>query len=292
MVIAMSDSIPSEVVWTAVVGGLVFAVGLVRIIAGDRARGLDKLIAFGPVCYAAPLAAFGSEHFTLAKTIASFVPSWIPWPQMWTYVIGAGFIAAGFSMVTGILARVSASLVAMTFAIFVAVMDLPAWAQEPTSRLGLTLAMRQLAFCGGALALASSLTREPRRAHILATIARYFVALPVLLYSIEQFLHGDLVPGVPLEPPTPSYVIGHAVWTYLAAAAYAVCGALLLVGRHTRTAATWLGATVVFVVLVVYVPIEVVERTNLGNGFNFFADTLMFGGAVLLLAGAMPRDRN
>jgi hypothetical protein len=44
---------------------------------------------------------------------------------------------------------------------------------------------------------------------------------------------------------------------------------------------------VLFVELVVYVPIAVVERGSL-KGFNFLSDTLMFCGAVLLVAGAMP----
>ena len=63
----------------------------------------------------------------------------------------------------------------------------------------------------------------------------------------------------------------------------------MLVGKKTRAAAVWLGLTVLFVVLVVYVPIAVVERANL-EGFNYLADTLMYCGAILLLAGAMPRE--
>jgi len=42
--------------------------------------------------------------------------------------------------------------------------------------------------------------------------------------------------------------------------------------------------------LVVYVPIAIVERASLDNGLNYMADTLMFCGTVLLLAGAMPRE--
>jgi len=38
------------------------------------------------------------------------------------------------------------------------------------------------------------------------------------------------------------------------------------------------------------VPIAVVERASLDNGLNYMADTLMYCGAILLLAGAMPRD--
>jgi uncharacterized membrane protein len=286
-------AIPSKVIWSYFVGGVVLEIGLAAIfLRGDwhKARGFDKLMLFGPLFYAAPLAAFGTEHFTLTAAIASIVPAWIPWHQFWAYFVGACFIAAALSLLTRIQARLSASLLALTFFLFVVLMDAPAWAQDPRDRFALALTLRELSFSGGALALAASLTDQwrERGTHILATVARYFVAIPVLFYSFEQFMHGDYVPGVPLEMVTPKYVYGHAIWTYLAAVVYAAAGIPLLIGKKTRAAATGLGLTVLFVELVVYVPIAVVERASL-DGINYLGDTLMFCGAVLLLAGAMPR---
>ena len=288
-------TIPSQVIWSYSVGGVVFAIGLATIfLRGDwqKARGLDKLILFGPPFYAAPIAAFGTEHFTLTAAIASIIPAWIPWHQFWAYFVGACFIAAALSLVTKIQARLSASLLALTFFLFVVLMDAPAWAHNPRNWILLTLTLRELSFSGGPLALAASLTEQSRGrgTQVLATIARYFVAIPVLFFSFEQFMHGNHVPGIPLARLTPQWIYGHAIWTYLAAVVYAVAGILLLVGKKTRSAATWLGLTVLFVELVVYVPIGVVERASLNNGLNYLADTLMFCGAVLLLAGAMPRE--
>jgi len=287
--------IPREVLWSSFVFAAVLAIGLAVIfLRGDwqKARGFDKLILFGPLFYAAPLAAFGTEHFTQTRSIASLVPAWIPWHFFWAYFVGTCFIAAGFSLVTRIQAHLAASLLALTFFLFVVLMDVPAWAHHPRDRIGLTLALRELAFSGGALALAASLTGPGRErvTHIFANIARYFVAIPVLFYSFEQFLHADHVPGVPLEPLTPHYVFGHAIWTYLAAVLYAVAGIPLLIGKKTRLAAACVGAAVLLVELAVYAPIGFVERASLGLGFNYVADTLMFCGAVLLLAGAMPRE--
>ena len=304
--------IPHEVIWSYFSFGVVFAVGLaVILLRGDwqSARGFDKLILLGPIFYAAPLAAFGTEHFTLTQGIGSIIPAWIPWHLFWVYFLGTCFIAAALSMVTGIQARLAASLAGLTFFLFVVLMHFPAWTRDPHNRFALTVALREMAFSGGALGLTGSLTPKWRerqaqvsawhqranlgqgrqRGYILETIARYFVAIPVLFFSFEQFLHGDHVPGVPLKRLTPSYVVGHASWTYLAAAIYAITGIFLLVGKKTRAAATWLGLTVFVIVLVVYVPIAVVERASLANGLNYIADTLMFCGAVLMLAGAMPR---
>lgn len=289
--------IPSEILWPYFVGGIVFAIGFALIFArGDwqRARGLEKLILCGPVFYAAPIAVFGTEHFTTTKGIASMVPRWIPWHLFWAYFVGACFIAAGLSLVTRIQTRLAASLLALTFFLFVVLMDAPAAAQHLQNRFGLILMLRELSFSGGPLALAVSLA-EPRQkgrkrsTQVLGTIARYFVAVPVLFYSFEQFMHADHVPGIPLALVTPTWIFGHAVWTYLTAVVYAFAGIALLLGKKTRAAAAWVGLTVLVVELVVYVPFAVVERASF-EGINYLFDTLMFCGTVLLLAGAMPRE--
>ncbi len=200
--------IPGTVIWSYLVFWTVFAIGLVAMfIRGDwqKARGLDKLVLFGPLFYAAPLAAFGTEHFTLANIIASIVPKFIPWHMFWAYFVGACFIAAALSLVTKIQARLAASLLALTFFLFVVLMDAPGLARNPRDRFTLALMLRELSFSGGPLALAASLSGDwrERGTHVFLTIARYFVAIPVLVYSIQQFMHGDHVPGVPLEPSLP-----------------------------------------------------------------------------------------
>ena len=193
--------VPSQVIWSYFSFGLVLAIGLVAMFLRadwQKARGLDKVLLFGPLFYAVPLAAFGTEHFTLTEGIASLIPAWIPWPLVWTHFVGACFIAAALCLVTRIQARLSAGLLALTFFLFVVLMDAPGWAHNPQDRFALALALRELSFSGGALALAASLSeqRRERGTHILATVARYFVAIPVLFYSFEQFMHGDPAVGL------------------------------------------------------------------------------------------------
>ena len=287
--------IPNDVIWSYAVFALVCVAGVATIfLRGDwqKERGIDRLILFGPIFYAAPLGGFGAEHFTRAAGIASIVPKFIPWHMFWALFVGACFIAASFSLVTRIQARLAASLVGLTFFLFVMLMDAPGWAQQPGNRFFAILTLRELSFSGGALAYAASLAEQDgaESSHILATIARYFVGIPILFYSFEQFMHGDHVPGVPLEPLTPNYIWGHAIWGYVAAIGYLLAGILLLVGKKTRLAATLAALSVLLVELVVYIPIAVVQRASLDLGFNYMADTLMFCGAVFLLAGAMPRE--
>src|SRR5881392_4048649 len=106
------SAISNPVFWAYIVSGTILAIGLgVIVLRGDwqRARRLDKLIRFGPLFYAAPVAAFGTEHFTVTEGIASIMPEWMPWHLFWVYFVGACFIAGALSLVTGILARLSAS---------------------------------------------------------------------------------------------------------------------------------------------------------------------------------------
>jgi hypothetical protein len=70
---------------------VILAIGLVMIfLRGEwqNARGLDKLILFGPLFYAAPIAAFGTEHFKVTENIASVMPGWIPSHRFWVYLVG------------------------------------------------------------------------------------------------------------------------------------------------------------------------------------------------------------
>src|SRR5579862_6544715 len=204
-------AIPSTVIWSYLAFGLVLVIGMIMIfLRGDwqKARGLDKLVLFGTLFYAAPLAAFGTEHFTLTEGIASIVPAWIPWHQFWVLLLGTCFIAAALSLVTGVQTRLAASMLALNFFLFVVLMDAPAWVQGPRDRFLTALTLRELSFSGGPLALAASLW-EPlheRAAYIFRNIARYFVAIPVVFYSYEQFLHANYVPGVPLDRLTPTYI--------------------------------------------------------------------------------------
>jgi len=286
-------ALPRPVVASDAVAGAVLVLGLVVLfLRGDwlRAGGLEKLILLGPLFYALPIAAFGTEHFTLTRGIASIVPAWIPWHVFWAYFAGACLIAAALSLVTGIQTRLAAGLLAVMFFLFVVLMDAPGWAHHPTNRFATALMLRELAFSGGPLGLAVSLTSQDQRGtRLLAVVARCFVAIPILYYSVEQFLHADHVPGIPLELVTPAWIWGHLFWTYLTAVVYAIAGPLLLIGWKARAAGTALGAVVLLGILAVYLPLGIVGRASMELGVNYPMDTLMFCGTVLMMAGAMPR---
>jgi uncharacterized membrane protein len=281
--------LPSIVFWGYVAAAVVLVVGLVKIIKDElpQARGIDKIMPFGRLCFAIPLAVFGTEHFTDTTDIATMVPSWIPAHTFWVYLVGVGLIAAALSIATKVQSRLAATLLGVMFFLFVVLMDIPAAVAEPNNRIAWTLALRELAFASGGFAFAGA-QMSARRAGgvpVLVTVARYCIGAAAVFYGVEHFLHPTLAPGVPLEKAIPEWIPARVAWAYMAGAVLVVAGLCLLANKKTRLAATYLGLMILLLVFFVYLPLLVQSPADIVC-VNYFFDTLMFGGAVLVLADA------
>jgi uncharacterized membrane protein len=149
---------------------------------------------------------------------------------------------------------------------------------------------RQLSFSGGAFALAAaesgaSWQGVSARAR---TICRWMMAIPALSYGVENFLHPLHVPVIPLNRLLPDWIPGRLPLAYLTGAVLLASGLSILLNWRARLAAAWLGIMVFVIVLVVYSALLVGDSFSI-RGLNFFADTLMYSGAILIPAGALPR---
>jgi uncharacterized membrane protein len=284
-----------EVFWPYFAGA---AISVTGAIAARKevllAAGADKLVSLGRLFYAMPMAVFGAEHFTATKEISQLVPKWIPGATFWTYFVGAALFAAALSFVTKKYGRWSGALLGLMFFLFVTLMHIPASLSEPRDRVGWVVALRDLSFSGGALAFAATQAEQwPAKWRTsLAGISRIFIALTTLFYAVQQLLHPDVVPGVPLERATPTWIPGRIFWGYLTGVVFLVVGGRLLVKRGARRAALGLGIMVLILILAVYLPIWGASLSSIQDGLNYFADTLMFAGAALLLAEALPKESN
>jgi len=288
-------SIPGPVFWPYFLGLALLAIGLPFILKYDvpQARGLDKLMPFGRLLYAVPLAAFAGEHFTIARLMAPGIPSWIPAHLFWIYFVGVALVAAALSIVLKKYARLSATLLGTMIFLFVVLLHIPRVAANPHDRISWAVALRDLSFSAAAFAFAStqaSAPRPPNSTPILLILPRYVMAITALFFGVEHFLHPDFAPAVPLAKLTPTWIPLHLVWSFLAGAVLLAAGACLLVNKKARAAATYLGMTILLIILVIYLPIEISIPSDIGNGLNYIADTMMFCGAVLLLAGALPKE--
>jgi uncharacterized membrane protein YphA (DoxX/SURF4 family) len=283
--------IPATVFWIYVCASLLFIIGLIKILKElPKEHGVDKIMPFGRLFFAIPMAVFGSEHFTATAEIATLVPRWIPAHTFWVYLVGLGFLCAGLSIAVLVQARLAAALAGMTLLIFVFVMDIPAVVANPSNRFFWALALRELAFSGGAFAFAmspwSTRPRQPSPAQptaLWAAFPRFFVGIPSLFYGVEHLQHPAYVPGVPLQKLTPEWIPGRIFLSYFVGVMLILAGVCLLLNKKTRIAATSLGLTILLTVLWIYLPMLAAAPRDV-VALNFFFDTLLFCGAILLLA--------
>lgn len=285
--------IPKTPFWIYVCAVLVLVAWLIRALPElSHERGLDKVLPFGRLFYATPMAVFASEHFTITPTIASMVPRWIPWHQFWAYAVGTGFMCAAFAIATRIQARLATTLLGATFLTFVLTMDLPAAVTHPGNRFLWALALRELAFSGGAFALAMSgkptLAKAARVGHPLLLLPRIQIGIAALFYGVEDVLHPLFVPVVPLNRVTPEWIHGRIFVTFIVGVILIAMGCCVLASRRGRVTAIFAGLATLGAILWVYLPLLIAAPLDL-VALNYFFDTLLFGGTVLLLAGAMEQ---
>jgi uncharacterized membrane protein len=81
--------------------------------------------------FGACLLVFGTAHFAYAEFTASMVPKWLPDPLFWALATGAGHLAAGLSLISGIRSQLAATLLTLMFASFVVLLHLPRVALNP-----------------------------------------------------------------------------------------------------------------------------------------------------------------
>jgi uncharacterized membrane protein YphA (DoxX/SURF4 family) len=291
--ISMPFGMSAAAFWMYVCAFLVSIIGLIKIFGElPQEHGVDKIMPFGRLFFAIPMAVFGSEHFTLTASIAPLVPRWIPGHTFWVYLVGVAFLCAALSIAALVQARLAAALVGMTLLIFVLIMDMPGVVAKPGNRFFWALALRQLAFSGGAFAFALwpwGQSTAPNPA--VAAVPRFFVGIPSIFYGVEHLLHPEYVPGIPLQKLTPDWIPGRILLSYFVGVILIVAGVCLLLNKKARLAATTLGLTILLTVLWIYLPMLLAAPTDV-VALNFFFDTLLFCGAILLLANASDRRKS
>ena len=261
------------------------------------ARGLDKIVALSNLCFAIPLAVFGAEHLFGVRLLIDLVPRYMPWRLFWVYFVGCALIAASLSIATKIGVRWSGLVFGIMMFLFVAMIYLRGALANTHNRIIWTIVFREMSFGGAGWILAGNAMDRWRRQgkSTLITAGRIFIAIAAIFFGVEHFLHPTGLPGVPLEKQMPPWIPGRELIDYVTGAALLVAGVCFLLARKTRTVATYLGTWILLLVLVIYGPVLILALFEPSTavkveGINYFADTLLFAGAILALANATPRS--
>jgi uncharacterized membrane protein len=279
--------IPAAVFWPYFAGIALTIVALVRVARREvpEAKGLDKVVVFGPLFLAVPMAVFGADHYMFWRSMGPMVPSWIPWHPFWILFVGTALIAAAVSIVVRRYDSLAATLLGIMIFLFVVLIHVPNLIEIPGDRFLLAVALRDTSFSAGAFAYALY-RAQPSSKRGLLRLIRYVMGTVWIVFGVEHFLHPQNVPVVPLEKLLPPWIPGHLFLAAVTGTMLIACGVAVIFEEKAQAAATWLGTYCVLVVLVVYLPM-LIAKPDVDEGLNYLADTMVFCGCALVLASAL-----
>ena len=281
--------------WLNCFAAVLFGAGVFLVFRKGAARtdSLDRLIAFGPFFFGWPLAVFGAQHIVFLRDVVNGVPGWMPWHLFWALVVGIALIAAALSLTTGIMADRAALMVGVMLFCFVLMIYVPNLVENPGD-LAVTQLLRDLSMSGAALALAGTLAEKGgwRRFGWIAVVGRFFFAVGIVDFGVENFVHPQYAPVVP-EPDLlmPVWIPAHIVWAWLTGTILLVCGVAMILNRRTRLAGAVAGIAFFALTIFFYLPMEIVHPSiEISGELDQLAQALAMSGAALLVSGTGKAD--
>jgi uncharacterized membrane protein YphA (DoxX/SURF4 family) len=137
--------------------GLILYAGSSRNL--DDARAV-RIIRAAQIVFGLCLLVFGTAHFEYMNLTAPLVPKWLPPSQeFWGYATGVAHIAAGVAIITGVQARLAATLLTIMFALFSVMVHIPMAIADPANHWIWNENAVNLALIGAAWVVADSLAR-------------------------------------------------------------------------------------------------------------------------------------
>jgi uncharacterized membrane protein len=140
-----------EAAWLAPAEVLTVAIGA-WIASGDGRAKRPLQVLFG-FC----LITFGVAHFLYLDFTAHMIPDFIPFHLPLAAFTGAGHIAAGLSVISGVLAWLGSASLALMFSLFVLLLHIPRVLADPANRIEWTMLFHATALTGAAWLMAGDI---------------------------------------------------------------------------------------------------------------------------------------
>jgi uncharacterized membrane protein YphA (DoxX/SURF4 family) len=118
-------------------------------------------IRHGVNSFALTLLAFGAAHFLYIDFTASMISARIPWHVFWAWFTGVGHVAAGLSILFGVIPRIGATLLAAMFSGFVLFLHAPRVMGDIHNRAEWHMLATALRLSDAAWIVASALVKRP-----------------------------------------------------------------------------------------------------------------------------------
>jgi uncharacterized membrane protein len=148
---------------------VLIAAAWVLLVSAARGRktGILKIVAGGPglsiayALYGFALLAFGFSHFAYLDLTAPLVPKWLPGAVFWAYFTGSIYVLSGGAMLTGIGARIGATVAAVQIALITILVWGPVVLSGPLKPADWQETVVSWALTAGAFVIAASFAGRP-----------------------------------------------------------------------------------------------------------------------------------
>jgi uncharacterized membrane protein len=118
------------------------------------------------------------------------------------------------------------------------------------------------------------------------TLGRIFVAMSLVVFGIQHFLHGGFVAGL-----VPAFMPGRLFWAYFVGVAFVAAAVGIFIHMMARPAATMLGVMFFLFVVLLHIP-KIALHSRDGNEWTSgFVALAMCGGAWVLASAAPLYER-
>jgi hypothetical protein len=121
------------------------------------AAGAEKGLRIIQILFGLCAITFGAAHFLYLDFTASMIPAFIPFHLFFAAFTGGGHVAAGLSLMSGILAWLGSALLALMFSLFVVLLHIPRVLADPANRIEWTMLCHATVLTGAAWLIASTL---------------------------------------------------------------------------------------------------------------------------------------
>jgi len=218
---------------------------------------LDKITKLGRYFLALPMVVFGIQHFLYAEFIVHLVPTWVPGRLFWTYFAGVALFASGLGIIINVLSRLAAALLGLMISIWVIILHIPRVFQFPGDTEFINV-FDALCILSGAYLLSHSLPGAiPGKALEKiaaggAKISPYLIAVSLIVFGIENFIHNKLVfiVGAP-----PYEVPGGAFWVYCTNVIFLGAALSIFFTKRVVSIVALLGIYIFFIAVIFYAPL-------------------------------------
>lgn len=254
---------------------------------------MESLIKASRKSYGICLMALGIQQLFYFDFRPVFLPTSLPLPglPLWAYALSAILIVAGLAIVFEKKGNVTALFLAGLFLLLFLFGHVPhlLFFNQYGNYLGTwTNALKELAFSGGALVIASSYPVEaiPNKSSLikilekLIPLGRIFFSITMITFGIDHFLYVQFVAAL-----VPAWIPGHVFWTYFAGVALIGAGVAIIAKIQLKLVATLLGIMIFLWFIFLHIPRAFADPFgDKGNEVTSVFQALAFSGVAFIIA--------